>query len=180
VISDAPDGNVNTGTVVLQGGDNDRGIILDFGGQPGFNLGDSLTVDITGCILTTSLNGQLEIGGVRADKTTLSGIQKNIQPKAVTIAEALTHKDQYESTLIKLSGLSLTSPATDYYGNNGNISLTDGTGTITHYCSPASSFKNLPLPPTPVTAITGYLEIHGLYARLRVRYPGAPVNDVIP
>lgn len=176
VISDKANGNISGGNVVFQGSNTDGGVVLFYGGQPSYVLGDSLEVDISGCTMKL-FNGKLEIEGVSASKTTKLAANKSITPKIVTIAEVLASPKKYESTLVKIENVSwVGSPAT-YNGSSGNLNITDGTGNLSHYSALGASFKDDPLPPAPVK-MTGFIDIHNSSAQIRMRNPNPPINDV--
>lgn len=180
VISDKDNGNVSGGNVVFQGGSDDRGIILYYGGgSTAYALGDSLEVNLTGCSLK-QYNGKLEVEGLAAAKTQKHGTKKRIIPRTPTIAQIMAAPAQYESTLVKIVQASFQAGAATYNGNAGNLNITDATGTIKHYCTMTTSFKDDPLPGAAVAAVTGYIDLFSGVAQLRIRKPETPVNDVVP
>lgn len=179
VISDRDNGNVANGSVIFQGGNDDKGIILYYGGSPEYALGDSLEIDVTGNKLKL-FNGKLEIEGVKTNRTLKLAADRSITPKTLTIAELIANLAVYESSLIRIQNASFQQGAATYNGTSGNLTISDGSGTITHYCSLQATFKDNPLPESPVTAVTGYIDIFNGTAQLRMRQPGPPVNDVVP
>lgn len=179
VISDRENGNVANGTVVLQGGDDDKGMLLYYGSAVAYALGDSLEVDIEGATLK-EFQGKLEIDGVQTARTTKLASGRSITPRVVSVAELTANSSLYESTLVKINQASFSATASTYNGNAGNLDITDATGTISHYCTFQASFKNEPLPASPVTSVTAYVDVFNGTAQLRIRKPDAPVNDVVP
>lgn len=179
VISDKGNGNVSAGNVIFQGGSGDRGIILYYGSSAAWALGDSLEVTLTGCSLK-AYNGKLEVEGLSAANTLKLGTKKKVQPRQLSVAGLLSAPGMYESTLVMLRQVSFPAGAATYNGTSGNLNLTDATGTIRHYCNISASFKDEPLPAGPVSSVTGYVDLYGGVAQLRIRRPGAPVNDVVP
>lgn len=179
VISDAENGNVAKGNVVLQGGHRDKGILLYYSGSPEYKLGDSLEVDIGGCELKL-FNGKLEVAQVSVTQTRVLASGKRIEPRAVRIADVLEDPAAYESTLIRLSGVSWSNAYPTWFGASGVLEITDGTDTMRHYCAFGASFKDQSLPFPPVSSLTGYLDLHNHIPQLRIRWPGPPVEDVVP
>lgn len=175
VISDASNGNVSSGNVVLQGGNDDKGIVLYYGGNTIYNVGDSLEVNITGAVLK-EYRGKLELENVTTSKTTRLGTGKVITPKAVTVSDIVANFNDYESTLVTLSNITWESGYTTINGNVGNLRVTDATGTIVHYSANSASFKDFVLPPSPATSITGIIERYNNTIQLRIRN----TNDIKP
>lgn len=179
VISDRVNGNVSGGAIVFQGGAEDRGILLYYGGNPDYLLGDSLEIDLTGALLK-SFKGKLEVEGITPANTVLLASGRSISPRELTIAQVLADFPLYESTLIRIKNVVFQHGLSTYYGHLGNLDILDATGTLRHYAPVQCTFKEEPLPVGPVTLITGYLDIIGTTPQLRIRKPGAPVYDVVP
>lgn len=180
VISDIENGNVANGSIVLQGSDHDKGIVLYYGGQEvPYLLGDSIEVDISGCTLK-SFNGKLEIDGVKIERTIKLGEDRVINPRLVTIQEIIVHPDRYESTLVRLSNVTWSSSSATFYGFSGFLNVDDGTGQLSHYSAATAVFKNLLIPsPSLPVKVTGYVEIHNGDAQIRMRNPGVPTYDIM-
>jgi hypothetical protein len=179
VISDAAHGNVSLNDVILQGGTGDKGIVLYYAGQHDYALGDSLELDLNACLLK-SFNGQLEITGISSSNTTLLDSNRHILPQSTTVAEIVANRGSYESTLVTLHNINwLNNPAT-YNGSSGNLTFSDGTGNLKHFCSTMATFKDEPLPPGPVSSMTGYIDLFNGIIQLRMRNPDPPTNDITP
>lgn len=179
VISDIDHQNISHRNVVVQGGNNDKGIVLFYTQGTDYKLGDSIEVVLTGAVLKEFQN-KLEVDGVEIAKTTVFAQNRPIQPLTITIAEIVADRKKYESTLVKIENASFQAGAPTYNGTNGVLNITDGTGTIMHYSALNTTFKDYPLPTSPVQSVTGFVDIHNQNVQLRIRYPNAPVNDVIP
>lgn len=175
VISDASNGNISAGNVILQGGNNDKGIILYFGGNPNFNVGDSLEVNITGATIK-DYRGKLELENVSASRTTRLAAGRTITPRTVTISEISANFDKYESTLVRIANVTWETGYTTVNGNRGNLSVSDATGTLLHYTANNASFRDAVLPPSPATAIIGFIERFNTTIQLRMRN----ANDITP
>lgn len=179
VISDRENGNIAERNVVLQGGDQDKGILLYYSGSADYKRGDSLEVDIGGCELKR-FNGKLEVANVSVTQTRVLGSEKRIAPKDVQIATVLSDPSAYESTLIRFSGVSWSNAHPTWFGASGVLEITDGTDTMAHYCAFQAKFKDQSLPFPPVSSVTGYLDLHNNMPQLRIRQPGPPLHDVVP
>lgn len=175
VISDASNGNISSGNVVLQGGNNDKGIVLYYGGSTTYNLGDSLEINISGATLK-EYRGKLELENVSTSKTTKLGAGKSITPKVVTIDQIANNFSDYESTLVKIANITFEGGYTTINGNVGNLTVSDATGSIVHYTSNSATFKDFVLPASPATAIAGIIERYNTTIQLRIRN----TNDVTP
>lgn len=175
VISDASNGNVSAGNVVLQGGNNDKGIVLYFGGNPNYNVGDSIEVNVTGATLK-EYRGKLELENVSTSKTTRLSAGRTITPRTVTISEIAANVANYESTLVRIANVTWDASYTTINGDRGNLNVSDATGTILHYTANGASFKEFVLPPSPATAIVGIIERYNTTIQLRIRNTG----DITP
>lgn len=156
VISDRVNANINSRNVVIQDASG-RGIIVRFGANHSYSLGDKIKVNITNDSLST-FAGVLQIGGsagILASDASLISSGNSITPATVTIATIIANMDQYESTLVRIVNATF-SGGTTYNGTSGTTKLNDGTQ-IDHYTMSAATFKSDPLPsgPKTVTAIVG-------------------------
>lgn len=179
VISDIDHGNVSHRNVVVQGSSSDKGVVLFYNQGTDYKLGDSIEVVLTGTVLKEFQN-KLEVEGVDISQTVVHAQNRSITPKLVTIGEIVADRKKYESTLVKIVNASFESGAPTYNGSNGNLSITDGTGTIKHYSALNTTFKDDPLPASPVQSITGFIDLHNQNIQIRFRNPHAPTNDVMP
>ena len=156
VISDKVNGNINSRNIAIQDASG-RGIIVRFGTNHNFNLGDKVLVNITNDSLST-FSGILQLGGsagIISSDATLVSSGNTITPTTVTIAAINNNIDLYESTLVKIVNATF-SGGTTYNGTSGTTSLSDG-ASIAHYTTSAATFKGdaLPSGPKTVTAIVG-------------------------
>jgi hypothetical protein len=175
VISDMTKGNMSAGTIVLQGNNDDKGIILYYGGNIMYNLGDSLEIDITGATIK-EYRGKLEIDNISTSKTIRLGSRRNILPKVVTINEVQANADVYESTLVQINTITWLGNYTTINGDRGNLIFSDATGVMQHYTSSTASFQDYLLPPSPTTSIIGIVEQNNSQIQLRIRNP----SDIVP
>ncbi|HEY6506014.1 MAG TPA: DUF5689 domain-containing protein [Chitinophagaceae bacterium] len=154
VISDKSANNLNTRNIYLQQGNGLSGILVRFDADHNFNLGDSIEVNVSGQELS-EFNALLQLNNVPLSYGTLIATGKTITPRQVTIAEANTNFETWESTLVKI--LNITSLTGGTSGNwSGSVTLTDATGTLVAFTSSAATFATTAYPGT-VTSLVGYL-----------------------
>lgn len=179
VISDKSHGNVAYRNVVIQGGNEDKGIVLYYTEDVDYELGDSIEVDLTGKELTL-YNNKLEVVNIEKHKTIIHAKHRTIIPKVVTINQLLGFRKNYESCLVQINNVNFQAGAPTYNGTNGTFTINDGTGTMNHYTAVNASFKDYTMPLSPVEYVRGIVEIHYQNVQLRIRYPNEPIGDVKP
>ncbi len=140
VISDAASKNISSGAAVLQ--DGDAGISVYFGGAVTYAMGDSIVLDITGDSLL-NYKGSLEIKTVYgAAKPTPVATGSVVTPKEMTVQQLNENLADIEYTVVKIKSAAASGGNT----YSGNINLTDASGSITMYTSPAALFANAAVP----------------------------------
>lgn len=147
VTSDAANKNISTGSAILQD-ESGAAVTVYFGGTLSYNIGDSISFDITNDSLL-SYRGSLEVKANTTTPPTPLSTGRTIVPVVKTIAQVNTaiglplgNPGNFELSLIKISNATATGNAT-YSGNN---TLTDGSGSITLYTAAAALFSASPLP----------------------------------
>ncbi len=138
VISDGANGNTDTRNMVLQ--DGESGIVLRFTAAHNVALGREIKVNING-IAIAEFNGLLQIATVPNDNIQIIGAG-TVTPKVLTISQI--NLAVHESTLVTLKDVELSGGAT-FGSNNGNITVTDATGSYTLFTRAAASFSSQPL-----------------------------------
>jgi len=179
VISDATNKNLGAGNVVIQQGSN--GINLYFGSTaPSVNLGDSVTVDLSGAKLQ-SYKGSLE-----ADPKSSSNLTKvgtgTIVPVTMTIAQLNTalanplgSAANNEYTLVKILNVSAPTPAGPYYTLGVYPNLNDGTASIELYTNKNAVFGAQTMPTSTMTW-TGYANMFNTTSEIMIRNPTLDVQ----
>ena len=153
VISDIDNKNVSAGNFIIE--DNSRkGAIFYIPGSTAFKLGDSVVVEMGGTVLKL-YNNALEVDNLTAAKVTRISSGKTITPTTVTIATLNSNFTNYESTLVKIQGASITTAGT----YSGNKNLDDGTGTIVLRTSTTATFAGDPV----VTTQKNYIGIATIF-----------------
>ena len=149
VISDRIGNNLNNRNLYLQ--DGTAGIVVRFDATHSFDLGDKIEVIVSDVELS-EFNKLLQVNNVALAGATKISSGNSITPRIATIAEINTNFNAWESTLVKISNVSITGGAT----LSGSRTLNDGTGTIILFTSSAATFSGMATPATPVT-LTGIL-----------------------
>ncbi len=150
VISDVSTANINSYNVILQ--DGASGLIVRFAAVNTFNLNDSLEIDLSGDSLQTYQAG-IEINYVANASATLLGtgtVAANVQ----TAAYVLANLNTLESTLVKITGATLSGGTTGTYSGSANI--TDATGAVILYTRSAATFATTAYP-TGTVSVQGFL-----------------------
>lgn len=148
VISDKNTGQVNNRNVFFQNGD--RGILIRFGAEHSFELGDELQITVSGQKLE-EYKGLLQINGVPTINVVKKGNVALPNPKVITVAEILADNNVYESTRVLIKGATLDSDGTFA----GSVKVDDGTGSINIFTYNNASFATDGVPDgnVDVTAI---------------------------
>lgn len=144
VISDRVNNNWTTRNIVLQ--DATGGIVVRFAADHTFNLGDSLVINVGGAEIS-EFNGLLQLNNVPLANAARPGTGTLPAPRTATIAEILANREAWESTLVRVTGV--TFPQGGTY--SGSKNMTDGTGTIVLFTRTQASFVNTNVPTGTVT-----------------------------
>lgn len=144
VISDRTGNNLNNRNIYLQ--DGTAGIVVRFDASHSFNLGDEVEISISDVELS-EYNKLLQVNNVPLTNAVLKSTGNTITPRVATIAEINTNFNAWESTLVRISNVSITGGTT----LSGNRTLNDGTGSIAMFTSANASFSSMATPTTPVT-----------------------------
>jgi hypothetical protein len=150
VISDAGGANVPGGptTLVVQNKRRGvvRGIIIPLNGSANTTVGDSVVVDIAGATLTKTA-GALRIEGVTADRVRKVSSSNAVRARDINIETLLTNFDQYEGTLVRITGGSITPLPVSGDTYAGNKTLADGAGkSITLHTEAGAAFATRRIP----------------------------------
>ncbi|MFN0213530.1 MAG: DUF5689 domain-containing protein [Saprospiraceae bacterium] len=161
VISDRINNNLNARNLYLQ--DGSAGIVVRFLENHCYDLGDEIEVDVSGQELS-EFNKLLQVNNVPSAKSQLIRSGVTVAPRIATIADVIANFDAWESTLVKISGATI-SGATSVY--SGNKTLSDGTGTIPMFTQSSSTFANTPIPTAPVNITAIVSDFNGKQVILR-------------
>lgn len=144
VVSDHTEGNLPAGLLVVQ--DNRRlntlrGISIELGAAAAkYHTGDSVVIDISGSTLTRK-NGILTITGVTESNVTTAG-KGAVAINAITVAQANSNPDNYESTLCLFNKSSFNPAPQPGDVISGYKKINDGFGDLVLYTDPGVSYAN--------------------------------------
>ncbi len=148
VISDKDAANITGNNIVLQ--DATAGITVRFTTpNTNFALGDKVRIDISNQELS-EFNGLLEVNNVDVAMATETGTG-TITPHVATIADINANGQAWESTLVQISGVTISGAGGVY---SGTTTLTDATGTLPMFTRTQASFAGTSYPTSTVT-VTG-------------------------
>ena len=161
VISDVAQGNITAKNLAVQ--DGQAGIIVRFtANNSALQLNDSVQIELTGGNLYF-YNGLLEVDQIPNARATVLGTG-TIQPNVVTIAQVMADVNTYQSTLIRLNGVTLSGSTTF----SGNTVVTQGAETIGMYTSTGALFAGDPLP-TGTINLVGLVNVQNAVAEIKMR-----------
>jgi hypothetical protein len=106
-----------------------------------------------GGLTLTSYNGLYEVTNVPNSNATKTGTG-TITPRVVTAADIQANGDVWESTLVTIQNASIGGSGTTY---NGTKTITDATGSVSHYTRSGATFSgsNLPSGTKSFTGVIG-------------------------
>lgn len=143
IISDATSKNISAGNIVIQ--DATAGVDLYFGSSAAttnFNIGDSVTIDLTGGILQ-SFSGLIEVNVATSQLPSAKiATGKMVTPLVLTTAQFNAQIATIECQLVKIVS-AIASPAGTYVGSK---ILTDAAGTAVLFTSPNAIFGTQTIP----------------------------------
>jgi hypothetical protein len=133
-------------------------------GSPVYPMGAVLDIDATGGGKLLLYNGDLELMSVpQANITQVSGTI-NITPRVATVADIITNKNTWASSLVKINNVtSITQASSNSTGVTYNV--TDATGTLSMFVRNASGITVN----TSGTSVTGYVSIYNTTTQIGIR-----------
>lgn len=164
VTSDISAANFNSRNMVIQ--DATGGIVVRFTANYPFALGETVSIDIAGQELS-EFSGLLQLNNVPLVNATSQGAGVLPTPQVATIQQILNDEEAYESRVVQLNGVTMTSDD-DNYPSNGNVTLTDGTGSILAFIRSSADFAGEALPAgaqTLVSVVTVFNNEAQIYMR---------------
>lgn len=159
VTSDRANGNYDTKSVAIQ--DATAGITVRFTANHTYNVGDKLSIDVTGVELS-EFSGLLQLNNCPTANVTLMSSGNTVTPRTCTLADLNANANVWESTLVKI--VSATLPSGTY---SGNKTLTDPTGTVALYTKPTAAFAGTSMPSGAVSVVGIISDFSGAQLLLR-------------
>ena len=161
IISDYESQSVDSRNVFVQ--DATGGIVIRFTGTNLFPLGAEITVDITGGELG-EFHGLLQIDDITNGSVFVSANPGDVVPRIATVNDVLVNAQNWESTLVKLDSVTLTS-GTGFY--EGEVVVEDATGSMLLFTRSQAYFSHtaLPVGKVSLTAIVSEFDAPQLIIR---------------
>ena len=133
-------------------------------GSPIYPMGSVLEIDATGGGKLTLYNGDLELMSVPQANIVQTSGAITISPRVATVAEIVTNKNTWASTLVKINNVtSITQASSNSTGVTYNV--TDATGTLSMFVRTVSGITvNL-----SGTSVTGYVSIFNTTTQVGIR-----------
>lgn len=116
------------------------GIVVRFDANHPFTLGDEITLDVSGANLS-EFNGLLQLDGLSTGAGFVEGHPGDVTPRNATVLEVLNNAQAWESTLVRIENVTLS--GTTF---NGEVMVTDATGTMIMFTRSQATFSSNPLP----------------------------------
>jgi hypothetical protein len=147
VISDRTNVNITDRNIVLQ--DASGGIVVRFAANHNFALGEELEINVGNLELSTFF-GLLQINNVPLANAASFGPGTMPAPRVATVAQVVANLDNWESTLIRISDVTIAGGGT----YSGSKTISDGSGEMVLFTRSQATFSGTTVPAGPVT-ITG-------------------------
>lgn len=169
VISDAAAGNISSKSIIFQ--DTLSGANIYFPAGHSYHLGDKLKINVSGLTMQVypAGTGSFEISGASTSNVTNLGVG-TIVPRNCTIQEINANFSAWESTLVKISGVTISGSGT--YA--GTTTLTDATGTVPMFTKTTGTTFGSTSYPTGTVSVTGIVTTYSSSAQMGIRN----ANDV--
>ncbi|GJM32244.1 MAG: hypothetical protein DHS20C18_12450 [Saprospiraceae bacterium] len=149
VISDGASGNMTGRNLVIQ--DASGGIVVRFADNHNFALGEELEITISGMELS-EYNGLLQLNNIPNANATSGGIGTLPTPREATLQEVINNLEEWESTLVKISGVTIPEGGT----YSGSKTLTDSSGSVVMFTRTQADFASDNVPAGEFT-VTGMI-----------------------
>lgn len=142
VISDLDNGNIEANKIVIQEGNDKRGIIIKLKADThSFKPGDVVEVGVSRQKLDM-LNGELAIVDLATDSIKKTG-RDTILPRTATAKQVLDSAAAWSGTLVTINN-GLFDPGNEIF--SGTVDYTDATGTVKSTTLNGASFRIRPIP----------------------------------
>ncbi|MEM8583079.1 MAG: DUF5689 domain-containing protein [Bacteroidota bacterium] len=160
VISDRTTENINFQNIFLQ--DGDAGIVIRFTSGHDFDLGEEIEVVISDLELS-EFRGLLQVNNVPVENAVSQGSGTLPEPRLVDLSDVTAAPNDYESTLIRVEGATLSGGAT----LGGNLDVSDGTATIPMFTFNSASFANNSTPSGEIDLVAIVSDFDGVQLTIR-------------
>lgn len=131
------------------------GMALRFNAFHNFPIGTKIRVVFASPMPMSSFRGLIQIENIPTGNAYDLGPGTLPQPTPLTIAAAKNNIERYQSTLVRITGITISGGTTF----NGNLTITDATGQMLMYTYNWASFADNQVPAGTV-ALTGILSVY--------------------
>jgi len=145
VTSDRNTNNLNGQNVFIQ--DGTAGIVVRFLDNHCFEVGDVIEVNISGQELS-NFHQLVQVNKVPLKNANILASGLPVTPRTATVAEVNANFDAWESTLVRISGVTVTGGGVNYAYSH---TVTDATGNIPLFTQSYAAFALQPIPTGTVT-----------------------------
>lgn len=165
VISDLVGANTSSKSIILQ--DSLSGANIYFPAGHSYPLNEKLKINVSGLTMQVYPvgTGSFEISGATTANVTDLGIG-SITPRIATAAQLNTNFSIWESTLVTVTGATLSAGTGGTY--SGTTNVTDLSGSIPMYTKSTASFAGTSYP-TGTVSVTGIVTTYSSAAQLGLR-----------
>lgn len=133
-------------------------------GSPNYPLGSVLEITPSGGGTFTQFNGDLELKSVPQANVVQIGGTINVTPRVATIADIITNRNTWASSLVKINNVtSITLASSNATGKTYNV--TDASGTLSMFIRDVSGITVN----TSGTSVTGYVSIYNTTTQIGIR-----------
>lgn len=136
-------------------------------GSPVYPMGSVLEINAAGGGKLLLYNGDLELMSVPQANISLVSGTINITPRIATVAEIITNKNTWASSLVKINNVTSISQASSN-STGVTYNVTDATGTLSMFVRNTSSITVN----TSGTSVTGYVSIYNTTTQIGIRSAG--------
>lgn len=163
VISDRLNNNLNNRNLYLQEKDGSAGIVVRYVSTHCFDLGDEIEIVVSNQELS-EFNKLLQLNNIPLANATLISRGNTPVVRTATIADINTNFNAWESTLVKITGASISGGGTPL---SGSKTVTDATSSITMFTQSSAAFSQFNTPATPVMITAIVSDFNGKQIILR-------------
>ncbi len=162
IVSDVASGNINNQNLQIQ--DGEFGIVIRFADAHTFALGLEVEIDLSGRTMS-EFRGTLQITDVELNDVDVIGMGTLPTPRVATVSEVITNLESWESTLVRIEGVTLSGSSTF----DGGLTITDSTGDIATFTRSDANFSgdSVPSGTVNVVAVVGQFDDPQIYFRNR-------------
>ncbi|MBK9336392.1 MAG: hypothetical protein IPM98_07305 [Lewinellaceae bacterium] len=155
--------NLNGRNAYIQDIDGSAGILVRFSANHSYNVGDEVEVEVSGQELS-QFNGLLQVNNVQLDKSGALTSGNTPVVRTATVAEINANAEAWESTLVKISGATISGGGSPI---SGGKTVTDASGSIPMFTQSYATFASATTPSSAVNITAIVSDFNGKQIILR-------------